>query len=349
MSNNKNMEEKGNNESNPQQRKKSPRKGHKDPNTDNNEDSICKRCMKDVREGQDGIACDLCISWFHIGCVHITRDEYNASKKFTACKWFCKECDCQLKNMETVIREQKIKIIRMEVDHKTYLEKFEEFQSKLDSLNKTIVDLREQNKREITKSNGIGENFAERLGRLESKVQQIEITNKEKISDETTKKVLENVKEREDRQKKERNLILFNVPEPKKQLNENQKIREDIKRCDILFKREMRFYNVEIEEITRMGRESDERNGIRNKPRPLLVKLREAKNKWRIIANAKWLRESSFEGIRKVSIAPDMTKKEREENKKLREEVSLRRENGENIKIHRGKIITLDNYIDNEH
>ena len=144
-------------------------------------------------------------------------------------------------------------------------------------------------------------------------------------------------------------MILFNVTEPKKQLDENQKIREDIKRCDILFKREMRFYNVEIEEITRMGRESDERNGIRNKPRPLLVKLREAKNKWRIIANAKWLRESSFEGIRKVSIAPDMTKKEREENKKLREEVSLRRENGENIKIHRGKIITLDNYIDNEH
>ena len=41
----------------------------------------------------------------------------------------------------------------------------------------------------------------------------------------------------------------------------------------------------------------------------------------------------------KIFIAPDLTRKQREEQKKLREELNLRRNNGEQVTIHNGQVI----------
>ena len=57
-----------------------------------------------------------------------------------------------------------------------------------------------------------------------------------------------------------------------------------------------------------------------DKIRPLLVKCLNEAERRKLLGNAKLLRQSEFEHVRKtIFIAPDMCKEEREKQKKLRE------------------------------
>ena len=59
-----------------------------------------------------------------------------------------------------------------------------------------------------------------------------------------------------------------------------------------------------------------------------------------MLRNAKKLRNTNKEQLKKIIITPDMTVKEREINRKLREDLRIRREAGvENLVIRRGIIV----------
>ena len=65
-----------------------------------------------------------------------------------------------------------------------------------------------------------------------------------------------------------------------------------------------------------------------------------------MLRNAKKLRNTNKEQLRKIIISPDMTVTEREINMRLREDLRIRREAGEeNLVIRRGKIV---NRVQNE-
>ena len=97
---------------------------------------------------------------------------------------------------------------------------------------------------------------------------------------------------------------------------------------------------VEVIEVTRLrGREPGRiPSNSNNKPAPLLVRMRTAGQKWAIIGQAKKLRYAREEA-RRIMILPDLTIEEREIDRRLREELKLRREKGEkDIYISRGEI-----------
>lgn len=79
--------------------------------------------------------------------------------------------------------------------------------------------------------------------------------------------------------------------------------------------------SVTAEEGT-VGGEPAEGNQGQNRdkpePRPLLVKLKTSKIMWAILKNAKNLKHTKVLEFTKVSIAPDLTWKEREANEVLR-------------------------------
>ena len=102
---------------------------------------------------------------------------------------------------------------------------------------------------------------------------------------------------------------------------------------------------AKIEITVRLGKprreEADEENGNhqRTKPRPLLIKFENEKMKWDVLRNAKNLKYCSDEQLKKLSIVPDQTAKEREEYRLLRTELEERRANGETgLYISRGKV-----------
>ena len=79
---------------------------------------------------------------------------------------------------------------------------------------------------------------------------------------------------------------------------------------------------------------------IQNKVRPIKIELEEELDKFKILKRAANIRRTETEKFKKIIITTDMTFKEREINKILREELKARREAGErNIEIKNGKIV----------
>ena len=81
-------------------------------------------------------------------------------------------------------------------------------------------------------------------------------------------------------------------------------------------------------------------SGENPKPRPLLVRFENEKMKWSVLSNAKNLKYCKEEaGLRRLSIVPDQTVKERDEYRMLRIQLETRRANGETgLYISRGKV-----------
>ena len=82
-----------------------------------------------------------------------------------------------------------------------------------------------------------------------------------------------------------------------------------------------------ISSVIRVGK--IRHDGLSNKHRPLLVKMRTARDKWSILKGASNLKFCTIENLKNVSVVPDLSIKERELDRKLRDELKENKENGE--------------------
>ena len=89
---------------------------------------------------------------------------------------------------------------------------------------------------------------------------------------------------------------------------------EDEGFCRRLFREAVQVEDVLIGQVVRLGRQQNEGN----RPRPLLVKLVNGGKKWNILRNARKLKDTEVEEFKKVIITPDMTEKERKQDKERR-------------------------------
>ena len=111
--------------------------------------------------------------------------------------------------------------------------------------------------------------------------------------------------------------------------------REDTDRVEELICNGLGIEEVDIMKAIRLGKKDAETSG---KNRLLKITVENITKKREILSNAKKLREvNAWKGI---YINPDLTPKERETNKILREDLKRRKDNGEvDLVIRRGKII----------
>ena len=92
-----------------------------------------------------------------------------------------------------------------------------------------------------------------------------------------------------------------------------------------IFREELKFEIVNIKKVVRLGRKND----YIEHQRPLLVELDTISVKWGLVKQSKRLKDATKETHKKIFIVPDMTPKEREKDKKLREELKSKRDSGE--------------------
>ncbi|MPC77788.1 hypothetical protein E2C01_072255 [Portunus trituberculatus] len=173
------------------------------------------------------------------------------------------------------------------------------------------------------------ENFIDMIVSLENRWEKREEEIIKKVMD----KVAEHMGEIQEKEKK-KNIIVFNVPESKKK-ETRERVADDVKKCEEVFPEALEVRDAKIERIYRIGK------GNNDKARPIIVELNEAEAKWKLVKRAKNLKNASHARIKQVIIAPDLTRKEREENDKLREELKLRRQAGGKWIIRKGKVIKL--------
>jgi len=131
-----------------------------------------------------------------------------------------------------------------------------------------------------------------------------------------------------DRQRREYSLIVHNLPEG---LNDEDQVKE-------IIEKELEVGRCDIVNMVHLGQSRNSR------PRSLLVTLVSENLKWNVLRAVPNLHHSVC--FSKVYQSPDLTPKEREVNRKLREELVKRRKDGEkNLVIRRGKIILKEETV----
>ena len=265
----------------------------------------CKICQDNVAENEKGINCDLCENWYHCKCIKMNDAIYKFYSKENQ-PWACSKC----------IENKREK-------------------NELYDLVMNMMKNNEEEREERALMMSMMKKMCEQLSGLE-KIMEDKINKKlKKNENDLLIKVNEEMEESLEKFKRRKNLVIYGMIE-KKCENEKEKCEAD---C-MNIKKLLRELNMDIKyfEISRLGKQN-----TKGKPRPIRIELNKESEKYEILRNAAKLRFTENEDLKKVIINTDMSLKEREFQKVLREELKERRQAGErNIKIRKGRIVRTD-------
>lgn len=298
----------------------------REDNSDN-----CGVCKKKVGERSKSILCEMCNRWYHAACERIENDLFTVLKKYKDELWFCHECKPEIRSCI-----QKLKYLEKQNNEtqsrlKVLENKWQESMSELDKhVDHKIAKLEEklvQNTKELP------------IESAEKDTQSLMQRVEENAVEKTTQRIIKELEDKEDFNRRKKNVVLYNIPESKKE-NAYDRMNDDLNKCHDVFRTSLRLKDTdyEIENTIRLGQL--QQNGTM---RPTLVVLRDVKQKWRIMTNAKNMKYETHAGKKKVGISLDLNKEQREKNKKLRDELLNRRRNGEeDITIKNGEIVKIE-------
>ena len=240
--------------------------------------------------------------------------------------WVCKNC-LKAKKGENEIYQLVASMIKIS----------EEKEEKSNVERKEMVDMMKTMK-EMTMS--MNEKINNLESKLDNKIDNLENKLDNKIKEkfketemDTLRKLNAEMDEKFEKFKRRRNLVLYGLPESSGR-DDEEKQKGDTEKLGRL----MKELAVEVEDYTamRLGKQARDK-----KPRPLKIELKEEADKFKILKGATKLKNTRIEEFQKVIISSDMTLKQREIDKILREELKMRKQAGETgIKIKNGKIVT---------
>ena len=262
---------------------------------------LCLRCKKDVLEGEKGIVCGGCEFWFHTKCEKVSAELYRAIMNFEEKKDGGRIVWYCACCARTVERvERKISILKAEVEK--LKAKVESLEGKESSRSSEGPSIREG----TDGPSGSGRSGVVRNEMVSWPVRQ-QVNEAMEIEKRKDKLVISGIKESDDAEEKVGEIL-----------------------------QEMGYHKT-FQVVERVGKVGGTGKG---KDRLVRVKLETVTDKWRLIAGAKKLANSS--SFKEVYIMPDLTRKQADEDKQLRLKLKELRETNEvegGVKIHRGKIV----------
>ena len=257
--------------------------------TDTGDESwTCGKCQaKYAKKDSKLLVCDYCGIPFCIKCVRINDTTYKGVSGREDFPWFCGGCILKTK-----------KLIKEERDIEAKCQKFlENFQLKVES---RFDDIQTE------------------LNTIKEKLDKIEPNSGATAQPEDVmKRMCTNINERLNRQK---NILIFNLPEEFKreevQVTDDELIKDFLKLTT--GKENMETNNK------RLGRKATgEGNDVRH--RPIMISFKKEEEKQAVMSNLRKLKNAT-KPLDKISVRNDMSKEEREEERKLREDVKRRNE-----------------------
>ena len=143
-------------------------------------------------------------------------------------------------------------------------------------------------------------------------------------------------KERNIKKYKEKNIIIYNVPESEGD-EEKEVFKEDIRKIQTIFKHRVNLEKEEVKEIRRIGRERNE-----SRARPICMSFNNIEKRTEILKlrNVTYVNETADET--NIYITIDRTKQEQAVHKELVSKLKEMKASGEkNLYIKNGKIVTM--------
>ncbi|MEW8548754.1 MAG: hypothetical protein AB2693_35075 [Candidatus Thiodiazotropha sp.] len=270
----------------------------------------CKGCEKMVSD--KGLQCSFCDNWFCHPCTELTQAVLKSLDDTPdSLMWFCKVCTTALPGLKKLL----VRVTTCESEQSNMKKRLNNLEEKGETLENKNVEIEK------------------RLGALEKQ------ENSKTVQDAEVNltHVVDNVlSERADQEKRKFNLICSNLRESDK-TSPSERRADDLELMqDLLLNKLEVDSSIEITELVRLGKRGNESN----RPRPLRFRVQDLESKNILLRAGKYLRNSSDESVKDIYITPDLTKNQRDEAYKLRQEKKLREEKGEvNLRIVRGKII----------
>lgn len=336
----------------PKNKKAADKKGRTESSATNVEDeskekSICGSCGQEVKDddGVEALQCDMCNMWHHIECETVSKEEFDFLHKkanSNACIfWYCRKCAaCAGKIMTGIANlERKHEELAKSVDtiNKTVVKMEKDLETKCDEtqVKKTIQEQMEkaQIKQQLEEKCGVQqvkEIVEEQLERKSireetdwrpEKQEVQEIIRKElEDAQQTTQKaegnslpdaVDEAMKEVNERKVREKNAVILRVPEANTNVKE-ERIKSDKEFFHRLAETCGVHLNTQDVQVNRLGQRKEGYN------RPIIVKFQSLPHKTEFFKGLKNLK--GREDFKEIQVFHDMTPREREEWKKLREE-----------------------------
>ena len=293
---------------------------------------ICKGgkqvCGKPV--GGTCIRCDGCRDWFHPGCQELSVEAFAAISKYEFI-WLCGDCKpCLMtmleagKKLDERIAEAERKIMGAIEVVKPSSDMVRDIGTRIQTIEKSFTELKDQQNR-VEASIREQKQVVQEMPRVSQDL---------KSSADQLKRFVQS----KDKEGRETNLILHNIPESSSQDNEARK-KYDTES----------FYNVadallgdvggiEIESVYRLGKKpeapGDANRELNSKSRLMLVKLKSKSTVDEIIKRRTNLKDVGFPN---VYVTRDMSPEERDVQRKLREELNAK--GRDTHVIFRGKVI----------
>ena len=286
----------------------------------------CVTCSKDA--GDKAILCQWCEKWEHRACAGISVDEYKIlSTSSNTIMFFCSVC-CPKVSM-ALKREDRFGITQNAINGLST--KIDE--CLLDQLKGVELRLQKSQDHLSQKLKDLESRLqAPKTSALEQQLKSLETISQQAgaVTADTASKLVD---EYRDMKRRQWNLIIYNVPEEDSSDSVLRKAK-DKEFFDSLI-HSIGVGSVEVVDIVRLGARSP------GKIRPLRVHFGNMEHRKTVLANARKLRDSTSSIYKKVYINPDLSKKQREAQWKLRQELARRKEGGETgIVIRRGHIVS---------
>ena len=244
----------------------------------------CIECKKAC--SSKSVSCCVCKRWVHGDCIGL--ETYNLVTAMFEREnyhvWSCSGCTAAYKQLSDACAANTKSITTMQ---------------------KSIEDLTKLIEKANESVRGVDEKFEQ---------QKLEIENIKKDRENTIEMAESNVyTEMSEREARKSNLVVYGIPEADSNLSNNDKKEQDITEFLEVLNEIGCATNVkeEIKIAVRLGQKRED-----NSDRPLLIGLKKENVKDQILDNAWRLKDSTYDD---VSISPDLTKKQRSEERKLKE------------------------------
>ena len=283
----------------------------------------CGECKTECKDGS--IQCFKCDEWYHAGeCFGIATNILRALPKSTGLIWLCKTCnEPGWRAIREGVQDQDQDSIRGKLE--TIEKQLTENQTSTQEVQRKRQESFEAQLKKIETS------FETKISELMTKQEEMPTVTRNAWTEapsnqpaRSMKKIMKETiaqqdRKKEDLEKRESNLVLFNVPESKKQ---NAKERED----DDLEK--FNDFCVEglkipadrlpaVEKAIRLGKASTEENV---RPRPMKLILTSRDEKAQIFRSMRNLKQCQIEEYTSISVSHDDSKEARENIRALTEE-----------------------------
>ena len=285
-------------------------------NEDTEESFTCAKCSKSVEQV---LQCEYCLKWYCCACENVPNGMMTALIEYKSIHWFCSECE------PTTLA--KLSIYNSKPSEVANQSGVANGCETVDTIINGITEPLKMMMEKMVKS--IIESFESLRGSLQYAQVGIsmdtDVTTKDvrppAVKDTNTRVIDEYM----DRERRKCNVIVHNMAE--------ETPSQDHDRVGSLFESEFDIPKSSITSMVRLGRSSGDR------ARLLQVTLDKEQHKHSIMKMATKLRKSQRWNT--IYVTPDLTFKEREVNKALRDELKRRKANGEqNLIIKRGRIIS---------